>query len=418
MAPTVCIFEDPQYVNLLPLVHTRPVYDLRCGILTLREKITRAYPKARQALLCRPYLAEVVRQQNPGIEVNEVQESGCLLMNGRLLAQDGLARLIPPKGKDAVYLAGETVVAARINTGRHALLSHDFSAIFDAEYFAELDKVQVDVKLIAYPWDLVNKNGEQIVVDFESLVAGKKIRGRLHPGVHLLNRKDIFVAAGATVRPGAVLDATNGPIYIGKGAEIFSNAVVEGPAFVGAGTRIKIGAKVYENTSIGEMCKVGGEVEASIIHSYSNKQHDGFLGHSYLGMWCNLGADTNTSDLKNNYGNVRVFINNREVDTGSQFVGLTMGDHSKSGINTMFNTGTVVGVSSNVFGAGFPPKSIPSFAWGGAEGLQPYDLTKALDVARRVMARRNIEMTEADERLLRKIFEISMSERINMDVSS
>jgi UDP-N-acetylglucosamine diphosphorylase/glucosamine-1-phosphate N-acetyltransferase len=159
------------------------------------------------------------------------------------------------------------------------------------------------------------------------------------------------------------------------------------------------------------MCKVGGEVEESVIHSYSNKQHDGFLGHAYLGMWVNLGADTNNSDLKNNYGNVKVVINGRLVDSGSMFVGLTMGDHSKSGINTMFNTGTVVGVSSNVFGAGFPPKFVPSFSWGGSDGQETYELEKSLAVARRVMARRKVTLSAAEESLFRTVFELTRWER-------
>jgi UDP-N-acetylglucosamine diphosphorylase/glucosamine-1-phosphate N-acetyltransferase len=213
------------------------------------------------------------------------------------------------------------------------------------------------------------------------------------------------------VKPGVVLDAEGGPIYIGKKAKVFPNAVIEGPAFIGDGSMIKIGAKIYENTSIGEVCKVGGEVEGSIIHSYSNKQHDGFLGHAYLGMWVNLGADTNNSDLKNNYGSVRVMINGEEVNSGSMFVGLTMGDHSKAGINTMFNTGTVVGVSSNVFGAGFPPKYIPSFAWGGAEGIETYDIARALEVAQRVMGRRKMQLSGAEEKVLREVFALTARER-------
>jgi UDP-N-acetylglucosamine diphosphorylase/glucosamine-1-phosphate N-acetyltransferase len=208
-----------------------------------------------------------------------------------------------------------------------------------------------------------------------------------------------------------VLDAERGPISIGRNAMILPNAVIEGPAFIGAHTLVKAGAKIYENTSIGEWCKVGGEVEASIIHSHANKQHEGFVGHSYIGSWCNLGADTNTSDLKNNYGSVQVQINGKMVDSGLQFVGLMMADHAKSGINTMFNTGTVVGVASNVFGSGFPPKFIPSFSWGGAEGMTEYEREKALEVARRVMKRRDVEMTDADAALLRKIFDLTAHER-------
>lgn len=411
MADTICLFEDPQYVNLLPLAYTRPVYDLRCGIHTLREKIRRAYPKAHLALLCRPYLANLVRQQNPGVEVNEVRESSILLINGRVLADDRFSKTIPLRGNDAMYLVGNVVVAVRINAAKGNSLQHDFSERFDAEHFSEIEKIQVAVDLIDYPWDLVNANGAQIVADYKAVVGKKKSKGKVNTGVHLLNRRNIFIDSGAIIKPGVVLDAENGPIYIGKNVKILPNAVVEGPVFIGSHTLVKSGAKIYESTSIGEMCKVGGEVEASIIHSFSNKQHDGFLGHSYLGMWCNLGADTNTSDLKNNYGSVRVRINGQTVDSGSQFVGLIMGDHSKCGINTMFNTGTVSGVSSNVFGAGFPPKSIPSFVWGGADGMETYDLEKSLEVARRVMARRNVAMTGTDEDVLKRIFDLTMRER-------
>ncbi|MER3523453.1 MAG: transferase [Ignavibacteria bacterium] len=415
MAETICLFEDPQYVNLLPLAYTRPVYDVRCGMTTLREKIQRSYPRAQLVLLCRPYLAEVVRQQNPGVAVNELHEAVSLFLNGRILADDQLARTIPLRGDDTMYLAGDKFVAVRIGNGKKGSV-RDIDDVIHAEHFVELPRRAVDVTLIDYPWDLVKRNGEELRNDARRRRRSGRtaIRGKLYPGVHLINKKDIFIGEGTMVKPGAVLDAEAGPIVIGRNVMIMPNAVIEGPAFIGNGSLIKVGAKIYGNTTIGERCKVGGEVEASIIHGFSNKQHDGFLGHSYVGMWCNLGADTNTSDLKNNYGTVRVFVNGKEIDSGSQFVGLTMGDHSKSGINTMFNTGTVVGVSSNVFGAGFPPKFIPSYAWGGAEGLATYDLEKSLEVARRVMARRNVTMTEADERLLRKVFELTRHERIRM----
>ncbi len=184
-----------------------------------------------------------------------------------------------------------------------------------------------------------------------------------------------------------------------------------GPCSIGNGTIVKAGARIYEDTSVGEVCKVGGEVESSIIHSFSNKQHDGFLGHSYLGMWVNLGADTNNSDLKNNYGSVKVVINDEQIDSGSQFMGLTMGDHAKTAINTMFNTGTVVGVACNVFGGGFPPKYIPSFTWGGPEAITTYAMERSIEVAKRAMARRNVQLTDATERLLKKIFDLTRDER-------
>ncbi|HEY4754933.1 MAG TPA: putative sugar nucleotidyl transferase, partial [Ignavibacteriaceae bacterium] len=293
-------------------------------------------------------------------------------------------------------------------------LKNKLNDLFTFSDFNELLKKEVDAKVIHYPWDLISNNGEQIISDFNLLtskVDGSKIKGKVYAGAHLINEDKIFIDEGAKVKPGVVLDAESGPIYVGKDAKIFPNAVIEGPAFIGSKTAIKIGAKIYENTSIGEVCKVGGEVEESIIHSYSNKQHDGFLGHAYLGMWVNLGADTNNSDLKNNYGSVKVIINGEQVDSGSMFVGLTMGDHSKAAINTMFNTGTVVGVSSNIFGAGFPKKYVPSFAWGGSDSTTSYDVEKALDVARKVMARRNIKLTDVEERIFRYIFDLTSEER-------
>ncbi|MBI3004934.1 MAG: transferase, partial [Ignavibacteriales bacterium] len=211
---------------------------------------------------------------------------------------------------------------------------------------------------------------------------------------------------------GVVIDTEDGPVIIGKNVKVFPNATIIGPVFIGDNSWIKVGAQIYENTSIGPVCKVGGEVEETIIHSYSNKQHAGFLGHSYIAPWVNLGADTNNSDLKNNYGNVKVYVNGQQVDTGLQFVGLTMGDHSKAAINSMFNTGTVVGVCSNIFGFGFPPKYVPSFSWGAAgETFTTFSIDKAIEVARRVMARRKIELTATEEKLFRKIFELTSDDR-------
>jgi UDP-N-acetylglucosamine diphosphorylase/glucosamine-1-phosphate N-acetyltransferase len=424
MADYLCIFEDDRAEQFLPLTYFRPVYELRCGMTSLREKILRAYPRSMASLHCRSYLAELVRERSAQAAVNQLPPARCLLLNGRIIADDHLAKKIPLRGEDRLYLSGDgTLVAARITCtpGGSSSFSSIQARISDgnaitAASFSSLPTEQVDVNLVSYPWHLVNGNGRQIAEDFEQLLKdkkrkGPKIRGRVYAGARLLGRKNIVIGGGSKVKPGAVLDAENGPIILGKNVTIYPNAVVEGPAFIGDGSLVKIGAKIYENTSIGEICKVGGEVEGSIIHSYSNKQHDGFLGHSYLGMWVNLGADTNNSDLKNNYSSVKVTINGHAVDSGSQFVGLTMGDHSKSGINTMFNTGTVVGIGCNVYGGGFPPKYIPSFCWGGSEELVTYELDKCLEVARKVMARRKVQMSPAEERLFRTVFEMTRAER-------
>ena len=413
MVDSICLFEGIYYSRLLPLVYFRPTYDLRCGILTLREKVQHYFPNTPISLHCREYLSDLVKQQNPGVVVNDVKGKSCLFLNGRVIADSKLAQQLSTD-IDTLFVKGETIIAARVSGSKLGSLKNKLNDLFTFSDFNDLLKKEVDAKVIHYPWDLISNNGEQIISDFNLLtskVDGSKIKGKIYAGAHLINEDKIFIDEGAKVKPGVVLDAENGPIYIGKDAKIFPNAVIEGPAFIGNKSAIKIGAKIYENTSIGEVCKVGGEVEESIIHSYSNKQHDGFLGHAYLGMWVNLGADTNNSDLKNNYGSVKVIINGEQVDSGSMFVGLTMGDHSKAAINTMFNTGTVVGVSSNIFGAGFPKKYVPSFAWGGSDSTTSYDVEKALDVARKVMARRNIKLTDVEERIFRYIFDLTSEER-------
>jgi UDP-N-acetylglucosamine diphosphorylase/glucosamine-1-phosphate N-acetyltransferase len=411
MPTTICIFEDAGYRRLLPLTYFRPVYDLRCGITALREKIARSYPGAAFVLHARTALRPIINRSSPGAEA--APRGGYLFLNGRILAPGSLSTLVPASGDDALFVDGDTLIGARLGETALRRLPEALPDTIEAGLFGNLPKIQVSVPVIRYPWDLVHENGAQIAADFQylSLQVGGTEKGAVDPGVHLLNPGQIFIGPGARVKPGVVLDAEDGPILISRGAKVLPNAMIEGPAFVGERSLIKAGAKIYGSTSIGEVCKVGGEVEGSIVHSYSNKQHDGFLGHSYLGMWVNLGADTNNSDLKNNYSTVRVTIDGTEVDSGSHFVGLTMGDHSKSGINTMFNTGTVVGVSSNVFGAGFPPKSIPSFSWGGADGLETYDLERALGVARRVMARRNVVMSPDEEALFRAVFAETRRER-------
>lgn len=413
MIDRICLFEDPHFRRLLPLVYTRPVYDLRCGMLTLREKVQKRYPKTTIELHARPYLVDLLREQNPGTSVNRAEGQGCLFLNGRLVASEELSRQIPLDGPDAVYTSGEILVAARLGGRTFDALRGKLPEFPGISAFPGLPKTELSPKMISYPWDLVNFNGAEIVSDFRLLAPekGERMRGTVYEGAHLINSGNIVIGEGSRVKPGVVLDGEAGPIWIGNNVTVFPNAVIEGPAYIGDRSTIKVGAKIYENTSIGPVCKVGGEVEGSVIHSFSNKQHDGFLGHSYLGMWVNLGADTNNSDLKNNYGSVKLVIDGETVDSGSMFMGLVMGDHSKSAINSMFNTGTVVGVSSNVFGSGFPPKSVPSFSWGGAEGLKTYELERALEVARCVMGRRKMVLSPAEEKVLRIVFDLTNKER-------
>ncbi len=397
----IAIFEDEKYTDFYPLTYLHPVYDLRCGILTLKEKIEKIYGQTAEALYCREYLTDSLKEKNIDSKINPKQIENTLLINGRILFHSELKDKISIAGEEELFLNNGEIVAVRI------LNSKNFEniSLLNNNLFNGFKITHVDVKMINYPWDLINCNGTEIINDL-SLI--EKFEGeKIYDGVHLLNERDIFIGEGTKINPGAVLDAESGPVVIDKNVTVFSNAVIEGPCFIGEHSKIKIGAKIYENTSIGEFCKIGGEVEESIVHSYSNKQHDGFLGHSYLGQWVNLGADTNNSDLKNNYGTVKVTINGKVVDSGSQFVGLIMGDHSKCGINTMFNTGTVVGISSNIFGGGFPAKVIPSFAWGGSSGFVEYKLDKAIQVAEIVTARRNVKFTKTDKELFETVFKLT-----------
>lgn len=409
----ICIFEDAQFDRLFPLVYFRPVYNLKCGIHSLKEKILRAYPKAAVSIHCRPYLADTMRTRYPKAIVNEIPADSCLFINGRILAGRDLAKKIPLKqDKDALFMAGDVVVAAYVTGSRLTRLKGQLGTTLSAESFDDTPRTQVDVKFITYSWDLVQNNGQQLMADFDVLVGRKKMKSRKLPGCFLLGKERIFIDSSATIKPGVVLDAGKGPIYIDKNATILPQTSIVGPVYVGEGSIVRAGSTIYENTSIGPVCKIGGEVEDAIIQGYSNKQHSGFLGHAYLGAWVNLGAGTNNSDLKNNYGSVKVQLGSEQIDTGLQFVGLTMGDHSKSAINSQFNTGTVVGVSSNIFGSGFPPKYVPSFSWGAAgETFTTYQVERAINVARRVMARRHIELTGAEETLFRKIFEITSVHR-------
>jgi UDP-N-acetylglucosamine diphosphorylase/glucosamine-1-phosphate N-acetyltransferase len=410
----ICLFEDINYQNFEPLVFTRPVYDLLCGIDSLKNKIIRNYPDAKVSLQCRPYLTEIVQRQNPNYLVNKIEDNECLFINGRIIAPKNLAEILPLiPSEDKIFVNDETVVAAYLS-GEN--LKHKIAHIkdlFSVSDFSDLPGKILNVKLAGYLWDLIYNNGNQIVEDFQYLIKIRKENfvNKVDSTVHILHKQNVFIGKNVTIKPGVVLDASNGPIIISDDAFIFPNAVIEGPCFIGKETKIKSGATIYENTSIGNVCKVGGEVEQSIFMDYSNKQHAGFIGHSYIGSWVNLGADTNNSDLKNNYSKIKIKLSNREVETGSQFLGLLIGDHSKSAINTMFNTGTVVGFSCNIFSTGFPDKFVPSFTWGGDSSSVTYDIKKAIETATIVMNRRKIEFEHRDEAMFNFVFELTKTDR-------
>lgn len=422
MKSTICIFEDCGYENLLPLVYFRPVFGLRCGILTLYEKIKRLYPGEKIVLLCRDYLTDKVKETYPDCTVNDLsgvisQAGPILFINGRLLAEKN----IPVDGPEEIGVKDGNVVYIRIANGKklanvtkETILSKDLLATLSA---LSLPQKTVDVTLINYPWNLIQNNSKAITADFHALNRCG-IEGFKDESVRIYgDLSNVYIAKDARVEAGVVLDARSGPIYIAEETVITPPTYIDGPCYIGPGCNID-GAKIREGVSIGEVCRIGGELEESIIQGYTNKHHDGFLGHAYLGEWVNLGANTTNSDLKNDYGTVRIYVNGKLMDSGDIKVGCFIADHSKTGIGTLLNTGTVVGACCNIFGGGLPPKYIPSFAWGGAQGFVEYRLEKAIQVAKAVMERRKrpithekIKMTPADEALMKHIFEITAKER-------
>jgi UDP-N-acetylglucosamine diphosphorylase/glucosamine-1-phosphate N-acetyltransferase len=304
------------------------------------------------------------------------------------------------RNNEALLKDGELIVAKLDNK--------QFEVLMEDDEIEELAGYEVgDVKLLKINnlWDIYKINEEALKLDFQLLTKGKTSQP-ISATNQVLGKENIFIEEGATVEC-ATLNAQTGPIYIGKNAQIMEGAMVRGPLAMCENAVLKMGAKIYGATTLGPYCKVGGEVNNSVFFGYSNKGHDGFLGNSVIGEWCNLGADSNNSNLKNNYTEVKLWNYKTEKfeKTGQQFCGLIMGDHSKCGINTMFNTGTVVGVSANIFGSGFPRNFVPSFAWGGASGYSTFKTDKAFETAEAMMARRGKEFETIDRVIMLKVFE-------------
>lgn len=385
------LFDDSAFENLLPLTYTRPIAEIRCGILTISEKWNKML-NSPVSYLTRAYLSEKFPVR---------MSASNILINGSLIPDKPLVEHILSLKEGQVLKSKGVMLAANLNTAQVEFFKQDKTNGFHViEHTSNFTK-------ITYPWDIFTFNDRAIRDDFQLLTKGRT-SATLNDSNKLLGEENIFVEEGASVNF-AIINATTGPVYIGKDAEIMEGSMVRGPLALCEHSTLKMGAKIYGASTIGPHSKIGGEVNNSVIFGFSNKAHDGFLGNSVIGEWCNLGADTNNSNLKNNYAQVKVWNYPQEkfINTGLQFCGLIMGDHSKSAINTMFNTGTVVGVSANIFGAGFPRNFIPSFAWGGAQGFMVYAINKACEVAEQVYKRRNLEFTHADHSILARVFELS-----------
>ena len=383
----VLLFDDPAIrPHLLPFTFTRPVAALRCGILTLAEKWQRRLGAPAVGYLTQPYL----QAKFPAGEV----AGPALVINGAVCPDDLLVRQVQSLGAGQGLYCDEVLVAAHL-----ADASQIAELIQDG--LGEQKQVAEPVTVISRPWHLFLRNGVEIRRDFALLTQGRISQPVNDAHTIVYAPENIFIEEGVKIRA-AILNAENGPIYLGKNSQVHEGAILKGPLALGEGSHVNVGAKLRGDNTIGPFCKVGGEVSNSILMGFSNKGHEGYLGNSVIGEWCNLGADTNTSNLKNNYAPVKVWSHtkHRFVDTGQTFCGLMMGDHSKAGINTMLNTGTVVGVGANIFGAGFPRQFIPSFSWGGPAGFETFRLPKFGEVAERVLSRRGLGYDEIEEALM------------------
>ena len=396
------VFDDPAIrPHLLPLTFTRPVGALRCGILTIAEKWQR-----RLGAPTLGYLTERYLQAKFPVCADGAVTGPALAVNGAVCPDDLLARQVLALPPGTGLYCDELLVAAHLA---------------DASQIAELvqdglprqREVIEPVTVIDRPWQLFLRNGAEIRLDFALLMAGRTSQPVNDAPTIVYAPENIFIEEGVKIRA-AVLNAEKGPIYLGKNVEVQEGAILKGPLAVCEGAVLNTSVRLRGDNTIGPFCKVGGEIGNSILMAYSNKGHDGYLGNSVVGEWCNLGADTNTSNLKNNYAPVKVWSHaaHRFVDTGQTFCGLLMGDHAKAGINTMFNTGTVVGVGANVFGAGFPRQFIPSFSWGGTAGFETFKLDKVTEVAGRVLGRRGLAYDAVEQGIMEEVFRQTAADRV------
>jgi UDP-N-acetylglucosamine diphosphorylase/glucosamine-1-phosphate N-acetyltransferase len=385
------LFDSDVRNSLLPFTYTRPVADIRIGVLTIREKWEKFLGFTTTTIT-----EEYLENKYPMVELDKN-----ILINASFLPSKNLVKQVSNLSNNQAIFKDEQVIA---------FFTSDTQEHVDFDSYEQLE-FKEEVLQIKNTWDIFSLNDKAIKADFDLLTEGRTSQP-IPNGVHTIQEENIFIEKGAIISYSS-LNASKGPIYIGKDSEIMEGSLVRGPFALGENSILKMGTKVYGATSVGPFCKVGGEVNNSVLFGYSNKGHEGFLGNSVLGEWCNIGADSNTSNLKNNYAEVKLwnYQEERFTNTGLQFCGLMMGDHSKCGINTMFNTGTVIGVSANVFGSGFPRNFVSSFSWGGAAGFTTYQIKKVFEVAKVVMKRRGIELTETDKKILLHVFDETSKNR-------
>ena len=388
-------FDSADRFNLLPFTFTRPCSEIRIGILTISEKWEK-YLHSKGSFLTQSYLQK---------KFPLITEPDNILINGTICPNEVLVNEINQLASGQALVKGGIMIAARVNES----MIQQFS---ESEFIGEKIETASDTILkITYPYDIFSKNGQAIENDF-ALITNGRFSQTISPTNRVLHPERIFIEEGAKVEF-AILNASTGPIYIGHDSEVMEGCKIRGPFSLGDHAGLKMDAKIYGPTTVGPHCKVGGEVNNAVFFAYSNKGHDGFVGNAVIGEWCNIGADTNNSNLKNTYDEVKLwsYKTERFEKTGLTFCGLMMADHAKCGINTMFNTGTVVGVAANIFGSGFPRNFIPSFAWGGAQGFDTFTLNKFFKTAEAMCSRRNIEFTETDKEIITEVYNQSQKYR-------
>ncbi len=393
----VILWDAGHHNHLLPFTYTRPVAEIRVGILTITDKYRQAVQASEVSWLTEPYL-----QQKYPVHFASMN----LLVNGAVLPDKELIHKMTHLDEGAYLYKGSAFIAARLSESEIRQFTSSYTA--RPRHIVEYDG---HILICDRVHQIFRFNEVELNKDYHTIVKNRK-SAPIDASNRVINPENIFLEAGAKVLC-ATINASFGPVYIGKDAEVMEGSLIRGPFSLGDHSTLKLGAKIYGATTVGPHSKIGGEVSNSVIFGYSNKGHDGFLGNSVIGEWCNIGADSNNSNLKNNYEEVKLwnYESKSFEGTGLQFCGLFMGDHSKCGINTMFNTGTMVGVSSNIFGGGFPRNIISSFAWGGASGFTTYKIDKAFDTAEKVMERRHIELTKLDRDIMTYVYNSTKSER-------
>ncbi len=414
MSFSTLIAESRSVENLYPFSLLHCSWETRCGALRLFEKFQSRFPSSPLSFSgrnghIRSFLSRFHFE-------HQVSKGNVLIVHGGLLLTKQLANSIEAaisNHKECVLVFTSNSIDIGYYLPEDARFANDQAFSPDSPFFEEYAQhpalkdatlLEVEAQTISYLWEAITYNGPSLTDDADLFAELEPMHSSPLFGVYVENQNDVYIGENCSIAPSVVLDASEGPIILGKNVRVMPQSTIMGPCFIGDNSVVKIGAKIYGNTSIGEFCKIGGEIDSSIIHAYSSKQHDGFVGHSYIGEWVNLGADCNTSNLKNTYGSVSIPLNGEIVNTGQMFLGLLCGDHTKAGINTMFTTGTVTGIFTNIFGGGFFQQNIPSFSWGGHSGDEIYQFEKAVSVAELVMSRRYYTPTIEEKILWKTVF--------------